>query len=390
MVDQGLNCKLKNPQYAYIAPTYGQAKKVVWEMLREYTENYPGVEVNISELKMTIQRPWMKDKVTFFLLGAEKYDSHRGIYLDGVILDEFATCDPAIWSKVIRPALSDRKGWAIFISTPCGRNHLFDLFTRAQTLDDWYTAVFPASETGIIDPDELDAAKQSMSESEYAQEFECSFEAALQGAYFNEAMNTAQKSGRITKVPYQTGHNVYTSFDLGVNDQTCIWFFQKVGMAFHFIDYYSNSDKGLEHYVKVLNEKGYTYTRHYLPHDVNAREISTGKERIMTLKNLGLKDLYVVPKTKNRADGINASRIAISRSYFDEINCAGGIDALKNYSRAWDAKEKVYSNVPLHNWASHGADAFRTFATGFRDEFDMFKMRGLQRQAETDYNILEA
>lgn len=389
MIDQGLRSPHKNPQYAYVAPTYGQAKRVAWEMLKQYTDKFPGIKTNEAELKMTMARPWNGDKVTFMLLGAEKFDSHRGIYLDGAILDEYADCDPQIWSKVIRPTLSDRLGWSIFIGTPKGENHFYKIYQDAQSQDDWHTAIYRASETGIIPQSELDAARRTMSEEEYLQEFECDFTAALIGAYYGPQMSKADKEKRITRVPHQPDFNVFTAWDLGVNDQTAIWFFQLVGREFHFIDYYENSDKGLDHYVKHVLEKDYVYARHYLPHDVSQREMSTGKERLFTLKNLGLKNPYVVPKARNVADDINACRVIIPRCYFDSVRCERGVSALKNYQRKWDPKDMVYSKNPLHNWASHGADAFRTFAMGHRDEFGQFSGR-MRREVEYDYNALEA
>lgn len=387
MLDQGLRCQHKNPQYAYIAPTYGQAKRIAWAMLKTFTDNYPGVRTNEAELKMTIDRPWLGDKVTFYLLGAEKYDSHRGIYLDGTILDEYGDCDPSVWSQVIRPTLSDRLGWAIFIGTPKGQNHFFNVYERAQGQDDWFTCVLKASETNIIPASELRAARQVMSEEEYLQEYECDFTAAMTGSYYGQQLKQAHAQGRITKVPYQTELDVHTAWDLGINDMTSIWFFQQAGREFHFIDYYENHDLGLEHYVNYLRSKDYVYGQHWLPHDVVAKELGSGKTRIETLKSLGLKHVKVAPKQRIE-DGINASRIAIARSWFDDFHCSQGLACLQNYSRSWDNKEKVFSKKPKHDWASHGADAFRTFAQGYRDHFSVFKTMG--NMIESEYNVLEA
>ena len=163
MIDRGLRNQLHNPQYAYIAPTYKQAKMIAWEYIIDYTRNIPGVEVNKSELSITIHRQgakdkdgeWTKkpDKIKFILLGADSPDSLRGLYLDGSILDEYAQCDPIIWGQIVRPALADRKGWAIFIGTPKGQNHFYHRLKKAETnsTGTWFTAIFKASETGILD-----------------------------------------------------------------------------------------------------------------------------------------------------------------------------------------------------------------------------------------------
>jgi len=385
MIDQGLRCEHKNPQYAYIAPTYGQAKRVAWDMLKTFTENLPNVTRNEAELRLEIKRPWVGDKVRFMLLGAEKYDSHRGIYLDGSILDEYASMDPSVWAKVIRPTLSDRNGWAIFISTPAGQNHFFDIYKQGLEQDDWFTCVLKASETGIISASELRAARAVMSESEFLQEYECDFNAAISGSYYGEALKKVRESGRVTKVPYQPELEVETAWDLGINDMTSIWFFQRAGREFHFIDYYENHDHGLEHYVEYLKKQDYVYGTHWFPHDVMAKELGTGRTRQETLRSLGLKTIRVAPKQRLE-DGINASRLALARSWFDAVQCERGLDCLQNYSRAWDNKEKVFSKRPLHNWASHGADAYRTFAQGYREDFSVFTRNF---RIENDYNALE-
>ncbi|MEE8382535.1 MAG: terminase family protein, partial [Thermodesulfobacteriota bacterium] len=189
MIDQGLRCTLKNPQFAYIAPTYKQAKMVAWEYLIDFTRAIPGMEINKSELSVTIPRPTRNDKIKYMLLGAESPDALRGIYLDGAILDEYAQCDPIIWGQIIRPALSDRKGWSIFIGTPKGMNHFHKIFLVAQGLDNWYTKMYKASETGVVDAEELVDARATMSEEEYNQEYECDFTAAIMGSYYGNLLN---------------------------------------------------------------------------------------------------------------------------------------------------------------------------------------------------------
>lgn len=390
MIDRAFRNTLKNPQYAYIAPTYGQAKRVAWDLLKDYLKNIPGVVINESDLRIDIPRPATQDKIRFILLGAENPGSIRGIYLDGVILDEYAECSPEIWTQVVRPALTDRMGWGIFIGTPKGQNHFYDIYNTAKTTEGWGHAIFKASETGIIPKAELEAARATMAENEYEQEFECSFSAALVGAYYGKEMEKAEKDNRIRTVPYDPALPVSTYWDLGVDDTTVIWFAQNIGgREIHWIDYVEESGMGLPFYAKVLQERGYVYDEHVLPHDGAARELGTGTTRQETLQKLtpGVR-VRVVPR-QDVADGINASRLMLAKSWFDEEKCAKGIAALKNYERAWDSKNKIFQQRPKHNWASHGADAFRTAGTGM----DLHRpskeaIARYPRQSKNDFSVV--
>lgn len=359
MIDRGLRCKRKNPQYAYIAPTYGQAKRVAWEYLKDFTKNIPGSKPNEAELRVDIARPDRGDKIRFMLLGAENPDSLAGIYLDGSILDEYSLMNPIVWSTLIRPALSDRLGWAIFIGTPRGQNHFFDIYNAARNLDTWYTAIHKASETGVVPQDELDEARAIMSEEEYEQEFECSFSAAMMGAYYGKYINDLEKKGRIIEVDYDPAVTVDTFWDLGISDTTAIWFVQYVGGNVHVIDYVENAGKGLEWYVAEIKTKPYAYGEHYIPHDGAARELGTGRTRQESLFELGLRTT-IVPR-QSVADGIHAVRMVLPKCYFDKKKTDKGLTALKNYQRKWDAKNKMFLDKPLHDWSSNGADAFRMF-----------------------------
>ncbi len=388
-VDKALRNELHSPQYAYVAPTYGQAKRVAWDMLKDVTKNIPGVIVNEAELRVDIPRPAKSDRIRIMLLGAENPGNLRGIYLDGVILDEYAEMDPIIWSQVLRPALSDRLGWAIFIGTPKGQNGFYDIYQQSQiqATGDWFHAMYKASETGIIPTSELDAAKQIMSEEEYEQEYECSFSAALVGAYYGKILAESEDLKKITTVPHDPSLLVDTFWDLGVDDTTVIWFGQKAGREWHFFDYVEMSGEGLDYYVKeLMNRKKYNYGTHFLPHDANARELGTGTTRVETLKKLGLRNIEVVER-QSIEDGINAVRMVLPRCYFDKEKCARGINALKAYERRWDSKNKIYQQKPLHNWASHGADAFRTFATGFVDKKSQDELKRYPRKSQSSYDI---
>jgi hypothetical protein len=384
LIHKALQCPHKNPQYAYVAPTYGQAKRVAWVMLKEFTAHLPNVTTNEAELRVDIKRG--EDFIRIMLLGAENPGSLRGIYLDGCVLDEYAECDPTVWGEVIRPALSDRLGWAIFIGTPKGANHFYEVFKKAKKLKEWFAACYKASETGVVAQSELDAAAEEMSEEEYLQEFECDFGAALVGAYYGEQMRLAEQQKRVTKVGYDPNVPVDTYWDLGVGDSTSIWFCQRVGKEVHLIDYHENSGVGLEHYVRELKLRPYAYGEHWLPHDAAARELGTGKTRQESLLGLGVRG-RILPKWKLE-DGINAVRMLLPKCWFDEIKCERGIDALKSYQRKWDGKNQIYQNKPLHNWASHGADAFRYLAQGCKDDYNSIKTKELPRMVDYEYDEL--
>ena len=250
MLDRGLRNPRKNPQYVYLAGTYGQAKRVAWEYVKEFTKKLPGAKANEAELRVDIPRPHLEDKVRLLLLGAENPDSLRGIYIDGCVLDEFGGCDPSVWGEVIRPALADREGWAIFIGTPKGQNHFYNLYNKARPIEkDGYVALHRASETGVIPDAELEAAKAEMNEEEYEQEFECSWTAANVGAYYQKTIAKLEKSNRITKVKYDPKVVVDTAWDLGIGDTTAIWFCQTIGTEHRLIDYIEMSGQGLDWYI---------------------------------------------------------------------------------------------------------------------------------------------
>lgn len=393
MVDQGLRNPLRNPQYAYIAPTYGQAKRVAWTILKDAVMEIPGVKINESELRVDIPRKG-GDFIRFMLLGAENPDSIRGIYLDGVVLDEFATMDPTAWTQVVRPALSDRKGWAIFISTPKGTNAFHKMYLTAckEENGDWFAASFKASETKIIAQSELDAARSTMTEAEYLQEYECDFSAAIVGAYFGKELSQAQKEGRIINFPIEPGYPVDLGWDLGMDDSTAIWFCQQVGREPRIIDYMEVNGKGIPEIVKHLKEKPYVYRDLYLPHDVSVRELSldAGKTRLDTLQSFGLTARHshiVIPRIKKKEDSIHAARMFIPKAIFHSDNCAYGLECLRSYERIFDAKEGVFKPTPRKNWATHGADAFQQLAMGYRGDHDRVDKRDLPSFADYDYDV---
>lgn len=352
--------ELPNVRVAYIAPYLSQAKAIAWDYLLEYTQDIPEIKVNIAELRIDFPNG---SRIRLF--GADNYNAMRGLYMDAVVLDEPADFPASAWPTVIRPCIADRKGRATFIGTPKGKNEFWEIYDAAQSDPNWFTGFYKASETGILDDEELAEARKAMGDDRYMQEFECSFEAAIQGAFWGHEMQELTAEGRISRVPYDPSVSVITSFDLGMGDATAIWFAQKVGAETRFIDYYENSGVGLDHYAKVLNDKGYVYEQHILPHDVQVRELGTGHSRLETLDALGVRPIEIAPKLAVD-DGIQAVRSLLPQCWFDAEKCARGIEALRQYRKDYDEKNKTWRGRPLHDWTSHGADAMRYHAVGYR------------------------
>lgn len=362
LVDAALDCTKPNPRFAYLAPTYAQAKDIAWGYLKQYTASIPGVEQRESDLAVNLP-----NGARVRLYGAENYDRLRGIYLDGIILDEMADIDPRAWSEAIRPGLSDRNGWAVFIGTPRGRNEFFKIYDRAVNSPEWFALKLKASETGILPVDELRAVRNDLTPELYSQEYECSFDSAIVGAYYGKEMTDAadDKPSRIASIPWDRAADVITAWDLGYNDATAIWFAQVVGREIHLIDYYENTGQAIDHYVKEVKAKPYIYSDHLLPHDAQAHEQGTGKTRQEVLEQLGLR-LTIVPRHVVE-DGINAVRLALTRCWFDKFKCERGLEALRQYRAERDEKNNILRSKPKHDWASNGADAFRYLIMGMTE-----------------------
>ena len=374
-------CDRPNPRFAYIAPTYRQAKAVAWDYLKQFAEKIPMVRFHETELRCDLP-----NGARIQLLGAENPASLRGLYLDGVCLDEMADMPESLFPEVIRPALSDRKGYAVFIGTPRGHNAFYELYEAATGQDDWVTAVYKASETGILDDEELTAAEAMMSADQYAQEYECSWQANVPGAIYGKEMQDAFEGGRVCNVPYDSSHKVHTFWDLGIGDSTAIWFVQNVGRAVHVTDCFEARNEGLPFYARVLTEKGYLYGNHHAPHDIEVRELGSGKSRREVAYDLGI-NFRVVPKLSVE-DGIHAAQLLLERCWFDRDNCKQGLEALRQYHRAYNERTRSFRTSPVHDWSSHFADSWRYVAVGLKEDrgFDMPP----QMKADNHYNPLAA
>lgn len=362
LIRAALTCPHPEPRVAYVAPLFKQAKDVAWSYLKEFTRDIPGRTVNESELRVDLPNG---GRVRLY--GADNPDALRGLYLDAVVLDEFADMRPRFLPEVIRPALSDRRGSLTLIGTPKGHNEFYDRWQDAQTDAEWFSMMLKASETKIVDAEELASAAKLMSEAQYAQEYECSFEAAIEGAYYGLLLEAAAQAGRIAQVPHNPSLPVFTAWDLGVGDDTSIWFAQRSGGWLHIIDHYATNGQDARHYVDVLRSKSYSYANHFLPHDAANREWTNGKSRLDTLKALGLQNCKVIPKMPVD-DGINAVRLMLPLCRFDAEKCASGLESLRQYRREYDENKRVFKPTPLHDWTSHDADAFRYLACGLEPE----------------------
>ena len=345
----------ETPRYAYIAPTYGQAKRVAWDYLVKYTTPLGGTN-NISELRVDF---WGR---RIQLYGSDNPDSLRGQFFDGVIIDEVGDQNPKIWTDIVRPALTDRKGWCLFIGTPKGHNHFKELRDRAEKEDGWGLLEFKASETGVVDEVELKAAKNEMGEDKYRQEFECSFDAAVEGSYFGQILNELEAKKHMQEIPREELSRTFTAWDLGMGDSTSIWVAQLVGTEVRLLDYYENHGVGLDHYVKWLRDNDYEKAEHILPHDVRVRELGTGKSRMEMLEEAGLQ-IKIAPRM-SLDDGIQAVRRLLPRCWFNVPKVQIGLNCLRNYRRDYDEKRKIFYERPLHDWSSHGSDSFRYLALG--------------------------
>lgn len=358
LVKAALECTLPEPRYAYVAPTYGQAKDIAWNYLRFYTSTIPGAIPHESELRVDLPNG---GRVRLY--GSDNYDRMRGIYLDGVIQDEFGDQDPRSWTEVIRPALSDRKGWATFIGTPRGDNHFRDMWDQAQLDDAWFKLMLKASQTGILDEQELSDARKSMTPEQYAAEYECSFYGSVIGAYYGAELDTLEGNGGIGTFGHLPQLAVNTAWDVG--NTTAIWLYQNDGSEVRVIDYIEGLNQRPDYYVRELKNRPYTYGTHILPSDATDEKEIVAISWKTALEGLQLPGTYtVLPKQRSIDDGINTARFLVPRCRFNKTTTTAGVTGLRNYRREWDDKRKTFRDVPRHDWASHPADGFRHLALG--------------------------
>jgi phage terminase large subunit len=351
-------------RYAYVAPYMSQSKNIAWNYLLKFSE--PAiVKKNESEL-------WVElvNGSRIRLFGADNADALRGLYLDGIVLDEYADMRPKVWGEIIRPLLADRQGWATFIGTPKGHNNFWEIYQNALKSDNWYVKVLRASQTGLLAPEELEDAAKMMDESQYLQEFECDFESAIVGAFYGKELRTLTDEGRITRVPHDPEYKVFTSWDLGRTDSTAIWWWQVIRGEIRMLDYHSSNGQDVPYYAQLITDKaednGWEYDTHWLPHDARTKTLASNKSVIEQLSDrIPLKYFKIVPSLSVQ-DGIQATRLALKRMWFDH-KCEEGIECLRQYQREWDDDKRCFRDKPRHDWTSHGADAMRMAAIAWSE-----------------------
>ncbi len=362
LVAKAVRTKKKNARYAYVAPFYRQAKDVAWEYLKDATKDI-AVKTKNSELRVELPNgAWIT------LYGADNPDALRGLYFDGVVLDEFGDCRPSLWAEVILPTLMDRKGWAVFIGTPKGKNHFFTMNERAKEEDSWFQMTLKASDSGILDAADLAEMQSQMTEEQYKQEMECDFTAAVRGTYYADLIAQAENAGRMGEFPWQPELPVRVSSDLGYTDNTALWFWQNAPDGIRMIDYETATGQPLTYYFDLLKSKGYKYEELWLPHDAKAKSLQTGRSTIEQFLAAGF-PCRIVPKLAVQ-HGIDATRKVLPTVYFDQVGCFEGIEALRAYRRRYDEVTKQFSKAPVHDWASNGADAFRYFSLVTKEQAD--------------------
>ena len=380
LIKKCLTNKNFNPRYHYICPTYKMAKSIAWDFLKYYTKSIPQTKWNESELRCDFIN---NSRIT--LLSSENPDSIRGIYSDGVIVDETSQITSALIDEVITPSLSDRRGFMYMVGTPAGMNNiLYEFYNKAQANDEWFLYKAKATETKILDQDELDAALKIMGTAKFNQEYECSFIGNLDGSIFGDIVSKMEDNKQLGRFPIDPSYPISTSWDLGWNDLCCIIFFQEIGGTIRIVDYYENRNQALPHYAKVLKEKDYVYDKTIFPHDIEQTEFTTGKTRRETAYQLGIKG-KVAPRIP-LVDGLHSVKMMLPKTFIDTDNCQKLINALRHYHQKYNDKQRVYHIKPVHDWSSHACDALRTLATGLF-ETDYFNKKR-QLIAESNYEVI--
>ena len=360
--------------YWHMLPQASQARKAIWNAVNPLTGRRRIDDAFPEQLRRrTLNNEMFIEFIngsTWQVVGSDNYNSLVGSPPIGVTVSEWALANPLV-SGYLDPILDENGGWMVFISTPRGKNHCYDMYKSAASDKQWFSEILTVHDTKRFDAEKLVEIQQRYKnlyggddgDSLFKQEYLCDFGAALVGTYFARLIDEARQEGRLSNVPYTPAHPVYTAWDLGRNDSTVIWFYQRIGTAIHVIDFHEENYQQLDHFVTVVKGKKYAYGGHFLPHDAGITDYSAtgGKSRLeMFRSHLG--NVQVIPRINSKMDAINAIRATIPTCYFDKTKCDRGIEGLSMYRREWDAERKVYKNTPVHDWTSHIADAFDTLA----------------------------
>lgn len=359
--------------YWHLLPEAAQGRKAIWDAINPHSGVRRIEEAFVPALKPVFHDAEMKvtfgNGSTWQVLGSDNHNSLVGASVAGVVFSEWSLAKPDSWT-FIRPILLENDGWALFLWTPRGRNHATRAFESRQDDPEWFTLRAPATETAVFTPEQLARERREMiaelgseeeAQARFASEYLVDFDAAAPGAFYASALSEAQAQGRVGRVPMDPALRVDTAWDLGIDDYTAIWFFQQVGREVRVIDYYETSGVGLDTIVRqAIASKPYLWGTHHLPHDVMVRELATGRSRFETLGSLGLSRISV-GSPADPEERVNAARLMIPICWFDAERCAGGLERLRTYRKRWNRATRSYGG-PLHDQASHGADAFGEFA----------------------------
>jgi phage terminase large subunit len=352
------------PRVVHILPYSVMWKRTgLWDQAMQAADAVPGAKISKGDMAIRFANGgiWQAG-------GADNPDSWRGGYADECIIDEFDDTPRSMVALVIEPMLADRDGTLVRSGTPKGRGLLQAAFDRAATSETYSRYLLDYRATGALPDAAIERLRDEMSTEEFAQELECSFESPNSGSYFGRWMDAAQREGRITRVLYDPALPVFTSWDLGIDDAGSVWFFQISPRGeWRWLAYHEDSGVGLDEYARIVLAKPYVYRKHLLPHDVEVRELTMqGRSRRQYLLGLGIRPIQVVPAS-NPADRVAAVRAILPKSYFDAEGCAAGIKALRGYRRQWNEKLGVWRAEPVHDDASHGADAAGVGVQGATD-----------------------
>ena len=364
--------------YWHMLPTFAQCRKAIWTGVDPMTGVRlidqafpPEIRENTNDQEMFIR---FKNGSTWQMVGSDRYNNLVGAGVAGVCFSEFALANPSAWGY-IRPMVDANNGWAAFISTPRGRNHFKDLFEMAQKRPSWFAEKLSVHDTGALTPEQIIEARaeyvalygEDAGNAQFEQEYEVSFNAAILGAFYAREMVAVRNEGRVDPALEAIAAPVHRAWDLGVRDDTSIWFFQVVGGQVYVMDFYSTNGVGLDHYRDKIEEiheaNGWRHGVDFVPHDAKVKELGTGRTRVETMMSLGLNP-QLVPNA-GLMDGINAARLTLPRCVFHD-RCEAGIAALEQYQREWDDDKRAFKSNPLHNWSSHAADAFRYLSLAWR------------------------
>jgi len=359
LVIRALYSTKHNPQYGYVAPFRQQAKNIAWVYLKDAVRDFA---VEIRESDLSVELP---NGAKISLYGSDNPDALRGLYFDGLVIDEFGDCRPSLWAEVLLPTLADRRGWCVFIGTPKGRNQFYDFYKLSQTDEAWFSLTLKADTSGIIERSELTGLRNQMSEAQYEQEMLCSFTAALLGTYFATLINKIESEDHVNdSTVYDQNFPVNVTADIGYSDSTVLWFFQERPDGIAIIDCEEGHGKHLPYYFDLLRAKPYSYDTIWLPHDAKAKSLQTGKSTVEQFID-EFKDtethLDIVPSLSVQ-HGIDAARLLLPYCWFNRERCEIGIEALRTYRRKFDEVNQVYMDKPLHSWESDYADGFRYLA----------------------------